>query len=126
MKTLLKVGGILIVILLAAAIAGISYLNMAFPKVSPAENVKIDYTPQRLARGQYITHHVTGCFGCHSDRDWNSFAGPIKEDTLGKGGFCLSKKLMGLPGDFYAKNITPYHLKDWTDGELVRVLRTGV
>ena len=116
----------MIILLVLAAIAGISYLNLAFPKVGPADNVKIDYTPERLARGEYLVRHVVGCFGCHSDRDWNSFGGPINEQTLGKGGFDLNQKLMGLPGDFYAKNLTPYHLKDWTDGELVRALRTGV
>ena len=126
MKTFFKIFTGLVLVLLAAAAGGFAYLNMAFPKVGPADDIHIEQSPERLARGQYIVNHVTGCFGCHSDRDWNCFSGPIKEDSLGKGGFLLNKKLMGLPGDFYAKNITPYHLKDWTDGEIVRVLRTGV
>ncbi len=126
MKWFLKVLTAIAILLLFAVTAGLAYLNTAFPKVSPAENLKIDPSPQRLARGQYLVRHVTGCFGCHSDRDWNYFSGPIDEKTIGKGGFLFNKELMGLPGDIYAKNITPYHLKDWTDGEIVRALRAGV
>jgi mono/diheme cytochrome c family protein len=33
---------------------------------------------------------------------------------------------MGFPGDFYAANITPFHLKDWSDGELFRAITSGV
>jgi hypothetical protein len=33
---------------------------------------------------------------------------------------------MGFPGVFYSKNITPYGLKDWTDGEIYRAITTGV
>src|SRR5690242_19326413 len=99
MKTFLKAIAGLVVILLLAGALGLVYLTKAFPKVSPASNLEIEYTPERIARGQYLVRHVVGCFGCHSDRDWNSFGGPINEATLGKGGFLLNKKLMGLPGD---------------------------
>ncbi len=126
MKPFIKIVTGCAAVLAVACAVGYAYLNAAFPKVEPAGNIRIEATPQRLARGQYLVRHVTGCLGCHSDRDWGCFSGPIKEDTLGKGGFHLDKKLMGLPGDFYAKNITPYHLKDWTDGEIVRALRSGV
>lgn len=33
---------------------------------------------------------------------------------------------MGFPGTFYSKNITPTNLGDWTDGEIFRVITTGV
>lgn len=126
MKMFLKIGGALIVLLVLAAIAGAAYLNLAFPKVSPPESVKIDPSPERLARGKYLAENVTGCFGCHSDRHLDQYNFPLKEGTLGQGGFLFDKKLMGLPGSLYSRNITPYHLKDYTDGELVRVMRTGV
>jgi len=126
MKTLFKfLTGIIAVLILIGA-AGFCYFNLAFPKVSPAENVKIDPNPERLARGKYLAENVTGCFGCHSDRRFDEYNFPLKEDTLGQGGFLFDKKLMGLPGSLYSRNITPYHLKDYTDGELVRTLRVGV
>jgi mono/diheme cytochrome c family protein len=33
---------------------------------------------------------------------------------------------MGFPGNYYAKNLTPYHLEDWTDGEIFRAITSGV
>src|SRR5690554_2503217 len=33
---------------------------------------------------------------------------------------------MGLPGNYYSRNLTPYNLGDWTDGELFRAITTGV
>jgi mono/diheme cytochrome c family protein len=32
----------------------------------------------------------------------------------------------GFPGNFYSRNITPYALKDWTDGEIYRTITEGV
>jgi hypothetical protein len=126
MKTFLKIGGILIILLMAAGVSGISYLNMAFPKVSPAENIKIESSPQRLERGKYLVENVCDCFGCHSQHDFQYFGMPIKAETKGQGGFLFDHKLLGLPGAIYSRNITPYGLKDWTDGEIVRALRVGV
>ncbi len=126
MKTFIKVVTSFFLLLILLGAAGYFYLTGNYPKVSPAENIKIEYTPARLARGEYLVKHVVGCLGCHSQRDWDSFGGSLDEARIGMGGFHLDKKLMGLPGDLYAPNITPYHLKDWTDGELVRALRCGV
>ena len=33
---------------------------------------------------------------------------------------------MGFPGVFYARNITPFGISDYTDGELYRLITTGV
>jgi hypothetical protein len=32
----------------------------------------------------------------------------------------------GTPGDFYASNLTPFHLGGWTDGEIYQAITTGV
>jgi len=116
----------LLVLVVMAAMVGYLYFSVTFPRVSPAENLKIESTPVRLARGKYLVENVTGCFGCHSDRVLSQYNFPLKEGTLGRGGFLFSKQLMGLPGNLYSRNITPYNLGKWTDGEIVRVLRTGV
>ncbi|HXB98525.1 MAG TPA: cytochrome C, partial [bacterium] len=59
-------------------------------------------------------------------RDWSTYGHPIKPGTLGMGGEPIFDARLGLPGTLHPKNITPYGLKDTTDGELVRVMRTGV
>ncbi len=62
---------------------------------------------------------------CHSTRDWSKFSGPLKPGTLGQGGERFDHS-MGLPGVFYSKNITPAAISRYTDGELYRVITTGV
>jgi mono/diheme cytochrome c family protein len=52
-------------------------------------------------------------------------AGPVKPGTLGGGGEEFGKNF-GLPGTYYAKNITPFALKNWSDTELLLAMTTGV
>lgn len=111
-----------LIILMVGAVA---YLQFAFPNVSPAEELKIEYTPDRIARGAYLANHVTVCMDCHSTRDFSLFSGPPTPGTLGAGGDRFDQSI-GLPGVFYAKNITPHGISDYSDGELYRVITTGV
>jgi mono/diheme cytochrome c family protein len=62
---------------------------------------------------------------CHSTRDWSKFSGPLVDGTLGKGGDVFDQSI-GMPGVFYAKNITPIGISRYSDGELFRVITTGV
>lgn len=62
---------------------------------------------------------------CHSQPDWNFYAGPIAEGTFGGGGEKFRKE-GGFPGTLYSKNITPYALHSWTDGEIFRAITSGV
>lgn len=32
---------------------------------------------------------------------------------------------MEFPGEFYARNVTPFALKDWSDGEIYRASPAG-
>lgn len=115
-----------VLILLVAVIAGAaSYVKFIMPNVDPAPDLHIAITPERVQHGNYLANHVTLCMDCHSTRDWKKFAGPMVEGTTGKGGEYFGKE-MGFPGTFYSKNITPFHLKDWTDGEIFRTITTGV
>jgi len=116
---------IVVLVLGFSAILGIGYLYIAFPKVQDAPDLKIQATPQRLERGKYLANHVTVCIDCHSTRDWTKLSGPVIEGTEGRGGEKFSKE-MGFPGTFYAKNITPAALSDWTDGEIYRAITSGV
>jgi mono/diheme cytochrome c family protein len=125
MKKLIKY--VLYVVVLVVVVVGalLAYVKMALPDVGEAENITIEYTPQRIERGKYLTHAVSSCMDCHSTRDWSKFSGPLTEGTLGKGGELFDQKL-GLPGAFYSKNITPSGINRYSDGELFRVITTGV
>jgi hypothetical protein len=107
-------------------VAGLlSYVKIALPNVGDAENLTIEYTPARIERGKYLANSVAVCMDCHSTRDWSKFSGPLTEGTLGKGGERFDQK-MGLPGVYHSKNITPFGISRYTDGELFRVIATGV
>jgi hypothetical protein len=123
MKTLVKILGGLIALLLVVAAAGLGYLYYAFPKVPAAGEFTIEPTPERMARGKYLNDHVVGCTTCHSERDWTRFSGPVVPGTIGKGGQEFN---LGPAGRLYSKNITPAAIGSWTDGELLRAVTAGV
>lgn len=126
MKKILKFLGILILVILLAAAGWFIYFNSNFPVKIEAENVKVESTPQRIDRGRYLACNVLGCIDCHSKRDFKFFGGPIVEGTEGMGGMMFNTEIANVPGTIYAKNITPQGIGDWTDGELIRVMRTGI
>jgi mono/diheme cytochrome c family protein len=101
------------------------YIKIAMPNVGSAPDIKIDATPERLALGEYLAYHVTVCIDCHSRRDWSRFSGPPAEGTIGMGGDLFDQKY-GFPGTYYAKNITPSGISRYANGELFRVITTGV
>ena len=125
MKKILKIMGILAGVLVVAAAAGMIYISSAYPDVEDAPDIKVEITPERLARGEYLSHHVSVCIDCHSERDWTTFAGPMKAGTIGQGGEVFNED-MGFPGTFVAPNITPAALSSWTDGEIYRAMTSGV
>ena len=104
----------------------LSSCGLIFPiKVGDAEDIQIEATPERLTRGEYLVENVSGCTDCHSQRDWSIYAAPVKAGTHGAGGEVFDES-MGAPGTIHAPNITPAALKDWTDGEIVRAITSGV
>lgn len=120
-----KVFLITLIVIVITVIVLVSYLKFALPNVGPATDLKVEITPDRVASGEYLANHVTVCMDCHSTRDWSRFSGPLVLGTLGKGGEFFGEK-MGFPGNFYSKNITPFHLKGWSDGEILRAFTSGV
>jgi len=123
MNTLLKIVGGLVALVVVLALGGLGYLLLAFPKVPPPAVVTLEPTPERLARGKYLSDHVTGCTSCHSERDWTKFSGPVKSARIGVGG---QEFPLGGAGTVFAKNITPAAIGSWTDGELQRAVTAGV
>jgi cytochrome c2 len=117
MKKGIKILGLVLggVVLLVAgfvgyvAITGIpTYDPPAIPKIS------VDVTPARVARGEVIAN--VQCLECHSNKE----------------GRLTGRQMTDVPetfGKVFSKNITQDKTKgigNWTDGELIYFLRTGV
>lgn len=125
MKMILKIVGALLLIVALVAVGAVMYITKALPDIPVQADLKVEITPERVARGEYLANHVCVCMDCHSTRDWNRFAGPLVPGTLGKGGEKFDAT-MNFPGTFFSKNITPFALKNWSDGEIYRAITSGV
>jgi mono/diheme cytochrome c family protein len=125
MKKVLKVVGYLLLLIIIIIVGLLTYAKVALPNVGDAPEMTIERTPERIERGKYLANHVSVCIDCHSNRDWSRFSGPITEGTFGMGGDKFDHQF-GFPGTYYAKNITPAGISRYTDGELFRVITTGV
>ncbi|HEX8460486.1 MAG TPA: c-type cytochrome [Segetibacter sp.] len=125
MKKAFKVIGIILLILVVVISGVAAYVKFALPNVGAPPELTIERTNERIQRGKYLANAVMACTDCHSERDWTKYAGPIYKDSVGSGSTLYGKQI-GLPGEFHSKNITPYHLANWTDGEIFRAITTGV
>lgn len=112
--------GIVVFILIIVA-----YISFALPRVDPAPDLKVEMTDEQIARGKYLAYHVMQCVDCHSVRDFGLFSGPPVPGTELAGGERFDHS-MGFPGVYISPNITPAGIGDWTDGELFRLITTGV
>lgn len=125
MKKVLKVIGYLVLTVIVGVGALITYALVALPDVGKAPDLHVEATPARIQRGDYLANSVASCMDCHSTRDWTKYSGPLVPGTLGKGGETFDQKF-GFPGAYYSRNITPFGISRYTDGELYRVITTGV
>ena len=125
MKKLFKILGVLLLILVVAGVGAVTYITQALPSVDTPAELKVEVTPERIERGRYLANSVCVCMDCHSQRDWNAFAAPLKPGTFGAGGEKFDRT-MQFPGEFYSKNLTPFALGSWTDGEIYRAITSGV
>ncbi|MCC8426659.1 c-type cytochrome [Mucilaginibacter sp. UR6-11] len=125
MKKVAKIFAYVAIFVVVVIIGIVAYVTLALPNVGPPENIKVEITPQRLERGKYLAINVSGCLDCHSAHDWTKFGGPIDTNQLGSGGEKFDAGV-GFPGNVTVPNLTPHNLKNWTDGELLRAITTGV
>lgn len=125
MKKLLKILGVLLLLLVVIVVSAVTYITQALPSVDVPADLRVEPTAERVERGRYLANSVCVCMDCHSNRDWNLFAAPLKAGTFAGGGEKFDRT-MQFPGEFYSKNITPFALKDWTDGEIYRAITSGV
>ena len=117
MKKGLKILGVsigLIVLLIGIAVIFISANDIPSYEVEKID-FKVNSSPEALARGEKLA--VMLCASCHLNHRTNKLTG---------------QKMMDAPpefGEIYSQNITQdktYGIGDWTDGELVYLLRTGI
>jgi len=108
--------------LLVIVAGGLAYLFLAFPRAATPETFQAPRTPERLARGEYLSRHVVGCSDCHGERDWTKYSAPQMREREGHGGMAFKLDV----GTLYAPNITPAKLESWSDGEVLRAMTSGV
>jgi mono/diheme cytochrome c family protein len=96
-------------LLTVVSLVGFYRLNRTY--ANPVPNVTVAGTPEQIARGEKL---VQICAGCHSSAARPPLDG--QDFTVGGPPF----------GTLYAPNLTPTHLADWSDGEIVRAIREGV
>ena len=113
---------VLFIIIAVVVGGGLAYLFLALPHVAPPTDFKVVSTPEKIARGAYLNHHVVGCTDCHGERDWTKYSAPQMRDREGHGGMEFKLEV----GTLRAPNITPAAIGDWTDGELLRAMTEGV
>lgn len=101
------------------------YVQTALPNIK-SPDITVEITPDRIARGQYLANNVMGCIDCHSKKLKNRESFPHDPSSIGAGGFPFDEKNGFTLGAIYPSNLTPYNLKDWTDGEIYRAIVNGI
>ena len=112
----------LLAVVVLVVIGGVSYAFLMLPRAAPPAILQVPRTPERIARGQYLSRHVVGCTDCHGERDWTKYSAPQVREREGHGGMAFRLDI----GTLYAPNITPVRLGTWTDGEVLRAMTSGV
>ena len=96
------------------------------PRVHTARalrDITVPRTPERVARGKYLSEGLLQCFRCHSERDWTKPGAPPIAALKGAGAV-----LPDRPG-LVAPNLTPDQetgIGRWTDDMLLRAIREGI
>jgi len=122
-----KILGSVLLLLVMAGGGGFAYLRLKPVKMRAAADITVERTPERIARGNYLFNHVTGCVDCHSPVDETRFGYPVVPGSVGKGKIVIPGP--GMPGTVVAPNITPdpeTGAGRWTDGQLLRAIREGI
>jgi mono/diheme cytochrome c family protein len=113
---------VLLILLVLVPAAGLLALLLFFPRSGAAPDFEVAGTEARVREGEYLARHVTACFTCHGERDWEHYAAPTVPGTEGGGG----RVPEGAGVTVNAPNITPHALGEWTDGEIARAITCGV
>ncbi|MBI3243240.1 MAG: c-type cytochrome [Chloroflexi bacterium] len=116
--------GLLTLILTAVSFAGGKGIAILyFPGAKPASDLKVEGTPEQIARGEYLAD--IGCVGCHGQVDADGK--PTEKFPLSGGYNIAEAEGFGFVGQLATENLTPGgKLASYSDGELFRAIRHGV
>ncbi len=117
MKKVLKILGIILGVIILAGLVGFIVINSkGIPKYETnIPDIQVEVTPEAVERGKKLSMLL--CANCHKDPETGRLTGIHMLDS---------------PPEFgkaYSQNITQdpeYGIGNWTDGELIYLLRTGV
>lgn len=117
MKKIMKITGLVlssVLLLVAGFVAYVAATGVPTYDPPAIPTISVEVTPDRVARGEVIAN--IQCMECHGNKE----------------GLLTGKPMTDVPelfGKIYTKNITQDKEKgigNWTDGELLYFLRTGV
>src|SRR5260370_2317743 len=122
----LRVG---LLVFLVAVVAGIHFTIGWRPFIGPRKraltNRQFERTPERVARGRYLTQGLLGCESCHSPKEWTKHGAPNLS------GMELAGQVMPLPdfpGSMPAPTLNPANDTgggSWTYDQFARAIRAG-
>jgi mono/diheme cytochrome c family protein len=109
-------GGLLTLVLaLVAIVSARGLVRLYLPRGNPAPDIQVAGTPEQIERGGHLA--ASFCASCHS---------ATGELPL-TGGVNLGAELPIPLGSYYSANLTPAgRLAEYTDGQILRLLREGV
>jgi mono/diheme cytochrome c family protein len=90
------------------------------------EKLAADSVNHLVKRGKYLAQNVAACFYCHSQRDYNSFSGPVVAGTEGMGGQKFDQDFRNVPGVIFSRNISPSAIGRWSTDEIIHAITQGV
>lgn len=126
MKTWTRIVSAVFAVTAVVAGSAAAYYGTYLPRSAAPRAGRVPVTSERLARGKYLFEVVADCDGCHSERDYSRFGGPVVASGRGKGQIIPEK---GPINPLVTANITPDKetgLGNWTDGEKIRAIREGI
>jgi cytochrome c553 len=100
---------------LILALTGYRKLTRRYP--NPVPDIRVAVTPDLIGRGEPL---IGMCAGCHSEDGEPPLEGLDPLSRLG------APPILCLLGRIYAPNLTPIHLEEWSDGEIIRAIRQGI
>jgi len=125
-RILLAIVVFLCLLVTAAITLTVGWRPILGPNKRATTDRKFERTPERVARGEYLTENLLGCTHCHSLKDWTKRGAPqIPGEELAGQVFSFP----GFPGTLVAPNITPdleTGSGTWTDDQISRAIREGI
>jgi mono/diheme cytochrome c family protein len=124
-KAILYTIVVTLVLLAVAITATMGWRPFIGPRARALTDRRIEPSPARLERGEYLVKNVTGCLFCHSDLDPAIEGLPPKAGLVGAGRPFTAEDMPWLT----APNLTPDQETGagrWSDDMLARAIREGI